>query len=140
MTTNDTLDILLRPVCKVHTNKVNKVLEEFNLHSGQPMLLRLLNKQEGIPHSVIAKELMIKPATASAMVKRMEKAGYVIRKRDAEDERISNVYLTDAGRELSLKLRGFQTEMDELVFKGFSGDEKEAMRNYLGRVLENLKD
>jgi len=137
--TNENLEVLLRQVCKVHTNKVNKVLDEVGLHIGQPMMLRSLYKKDGVPQSILAKELAITPATASAMVKRLEKGGYLIRKRDAEDERVSNVYLTDKGRELSSSLKEVKDQMDELVFNGFSKEERKTMRDYLERITHNLE-
>ena len=114
-------------------------MEKYQLHNGQPQLLHLLKKGDGIPHTTIAKELMITPATASTMVKRMEKVGFVIRKRDAVDERVSNVYLTDSGRELNVLLEGYQKQMNEMVFNDFSDDERAVMRSFLERILENLK-
>lgn len=138
MATNENLEVLLRQVCKIHTNKVNKVLDDVGLHIGQPMMLRSLYKKDGVPQSILAKELVITPATASAMVKRLEKGGYVIRKRDAEDERVSNVYLTDKGRDLSSDLRVVKDKMEELVFDGFTAEEKKNMRSYLERVMDNM--
>jgi len=140
MEMSDDLDILLRKVCKVHTNKVNKILDEVGLHIGQPMLLRSLHKKGGVPQSVLAKELEITPATTSTMVKRLEKGGYVIRKRDAVDERVSNIYLTDKGREIGSKLEGLQQTMEKIVFNGFSEDEKKIMRLYLERMIDNMAD
>lgn len=140
MERQNTLDFLLREVSKAHTNKVNQVLDKYNMHKGQPMLLLILSQTDGLPQSTLAKEMVIKPATISAMVKRMEKAGYVVRKRDAEDERVSNVYLTDAGRAINSELLGKQNDMDDIVFKGFSANEKDIMRNYLKRVLENITE
>jgi DNA-binding MarR family transcriptional regulator len=140
MEVRNTLDFLLREVSKKHINKVNQVLDKYNMHKGQPMLLLILSKSDGLPQSVLAKTMVIKPATVSAMVKRMEKAGYVVRKRDAEDERVSNVYLTDAGRAINSELLARQDDMEEIVFKGFSAKEKDAMRNYLERVLQNISE
>ena len=139
MSEKDNLDIFLRQVCKIHTNKVNKVLDEINLHVGQPMMLRLLYIQDGVPQSVLAREMVVTPATASSMVKRLEKGGYVIRKRDAEDERVSNVYLTDKGREVSSQLEEMQTKMEQMVFAGFSEEEKITMRAFLERMMNNMK-
>lgn len=140
MARQEKLEIMLREVCRFHTNKVNKVLEKVGLHQGQPMMLRILFRNDGVPQSYLAKELAVKPATTSTMVKRLEKSGYVVRKRDAEDERVTNVYLTDAGRELSGKLREHQEQMDAMVFKGFTDAEKETMRDFFNRIMENLAD
>lgn len=136
----ESLEYMLREVSKVHTNKVNSVLEKVGLHKGQPMMLRALYRNDGVPQSYLAKELAVKPATVSAMVKRLEKKGYVLRKRDAADERISNVYLTDSGRGLSSKLRGHQDQMNTMLFEGFTETEQEVMKDFLNRIMDNLSD
>lgn len=136
----ETLEFMLREVCKVHTNKINEVLGEVGLHKGQPLMLRILYHKDGVAQSYLAKELAIKPATTSAMVKRLEKGGYVVRKRDDLDERVSNVYLTDKGRELSNKLKGYQTQMDNMVFEGFTDIEKETMKDFINRIRDNLSN
>lgn len=135
----DNIEIMLRQVCKAHSNKVNQILSKVNLHKGQPMLLNLLLRKDGIPQSNLAKELKITPATVSAMVKRMEKAGLVIRKRNAEDERVSKVYLTQEGKKICLQLDNLQYEMESIVFKGFGDEDKIVMKGYLDRIIENLK-
>ena len=136
----ETLEFMLREVGKVHTNKINEVLGEVGLHKGQPMMLRLLYRKDGMPQSYLAKALAITAATASAMVKRLEKGGYVVRKRDSVDERVSNVYLTDMGRELSTKLKGYQKQMDEMIFEGFTDAEKDTMKDFLNRIHDNLSN
>ncbi len=140
MENDTTLDIVLRQVGKAHANKINQILNRVNLHKGQPIMLGLLYKENGVPQSTLAREMVITAATASTMVKRMEKAGFVQRKRDAKDERVSNVYLTDAGRAISSQLKDLQKEMEEVVFCGFSEEEKKTMRVYLDRVLKNLSE
>lgn len=140
MKQEDALDYLLRKVSRAHTNKVNKVLEQYNMHNGQPILLRILSVTDGLPQSLLAKKMNIKPATISAMVKRMEKAGFVVRKRDAEDERISNVYITKAGKDINTKLLAKQDDMEEIVFKDFSEEEKLEVRGFLDRILKNINE
>lgn len=138
MLENESLDIFLRQVCKTHTNKVNKVLEEVDLHVGQPIMLKLLYKQDGLPQSILAREMVVTPATASSMVKRLEKGGYLIRKRDSEDERVSNIYLTEKGREVSSQLEDMQSKMEQMIFAGFSDEEKKTMRSFLERIMINM--
>lgn len=133
------VEMLLREVGKVHTNRINEVLDECHMHKGQPLLLHLLNKKDGIPQSSLAKEMHITPATTSTMVKRMEKRGFVVRKRDARDERISNVYITDVGKEMYQKMQSQKYDMEEIVFADFSDKEKEEVAEYLKRILSNLK-
>jgi DNA-binding MarR family transcriptional regulator len=140
MDDNENLELLLTRVSKVHTNKINRILEALNLHKGQPLMLTNLFKNDGVPQSQLARDMDISPATAGTMVKRLEKVGYVKRKRDSEDERISNVYLTEEGLKIGARLKKLQVKMDGIVFNGFSAVEKETMRNYLNRIIDNLTD
>ena len=140
MVFDNNLDILFRTASRMHAKKINRVLDEVHMHAGQPEMLNILLKEDGVPQSVLARELNISPATAGTMVKRLEKNGYLERRRDSEDERISNVYLTEDGRSISTRLKELQSNMNDLVFNGFSNKEKEVMRNYLNRMIENLTD
>ena len=140
METEENLELLLNRVNRIHTNKINRVLEEVNLHKGQPLMLTLLFKKDGVSQSQLVREMDISPATAGTMVKRLEKTGYLKRRRDSEDERISNVYLTEEGNKIASRLKGLQEKMDGIVFNGFSSDEKKIMRDYLNRIINNLAD
>lgn len=136
----ENLELLLSRVNRIHTNKINRILEEVNLHKGQPLMLTHLFRKDGVPQSLLAREMDISPATTGTMVKRLEKVGYVKRRRDSEDERISNVYLTKEGLKLGASLKELQEKMDRIVFDGFSEVEKEKMRDYLNRIIANLAD
>ena len=140
METDENLELLLSRVNRIHTNKINRVLEEVNLHKGQPLMLTILYKKDGVPQSILAREMNISPATAGTMVKRLEKVGYVRRRRDSEDERISNVYLTDEGLNIGARLKELQEKMDKIIFNGFSTNEKSIMRGFLNRIIDNLTD
>ena len=140
MASDENLELLLNRVSRIHTNKINRVLEEVNLHKGQPLMLTILFKKDGVPQSLLAREMDISPATAGTMVKRLEKTGYVKRIRDSEDERISNVYLTDAGLKIGARLKELQKKMDEIIFDGFSTNDKNIMRGFLNRIIDNLTD
>jgi DNA-binding MarR family transcriptional regulator len=72
------------------------------------------------------------------MVKRMEQAGFVVRRRDAEDERVSRVYMTDAGRAIYSEMEAIAQQVNETTFGGFTEEERSIMRDFLMRVHGNL--
>ncbi|GAA2576623.1 MarR family transcriptional regulator [Microbacterium binotii] len=76
------------------------VLEPLGL--THPQYLVLLALWEHSPRTLgeLAEELAMEPATLSPLVKRLEAQGRVTRARRAGDERVLEVGLTDAGREL----------------------------------------
>lgn len=76
------------------------VLEPLGL--THPQYLVMLALWERSPRSLgeLAAELAMDPATLSPLVKRLEAQGRVSRRRRAGDERVLEITLTDAGREL----------------------------------------
>src|SRR5437762_12916253 len=90
--------LLLARVALIHRLRISDYLSEHNLYVGQEMLLKCLWNQDGLSQKEIADLMGIQAATATRMVIRMERAGFVERKTDPEDQRVSRVYLTDVGR------------------------------------------
>lgn len=73
-----------------------------------PQYLVILALLEGAPLSVgeLGARLDMDTGTITPLVKRLEAAGFVTRKRDPEDERRVLVDLTPRGRALEAKVRG----------------------------------
>lgn len=134
----ENLGFLLAQVTRAHQDHVRRSLRETGLHRGQPTLLVVLDEQDGSAHSEIASRMGVTPPTISTMVKRMERAGFVVRRRDTADDRVSRVYLTDAGRSIYSQLEPITQKMDEGTFAGFTEEEQTLMRGLLDRVRANL--
>ena len=76
------------------------ILEPLGL--THPQYLVMLALWERSPRSLndLAADLAMDPATASPLVKRLEKEGLIVRERSAEDERRLDIRLTEAGQAL----------------------------------------
>jgi DNA-binding MarR family transcriptional regulator len=114
------------------------VWDELGLYRGQPFLLAVLWENEGITHSELARRMHVSPATVTNMIKRMEKAGFVERRPDAADQRLSHVHLTDAGRAIRDRVDGQWQEIEARVFGSFSEDEQATLRALLERLRQSL--
>ena len=93
----ETLDFLLAQNCHLHHTRAHHLFETLGLYRGQPPVLFELWEQEGLTQKELAVRLGVTPATITKMLQRMEKAGFIQRKQDSGDQRISRVYLTEAG-------------------------------------------
>lgn len=71
---------------------------------GQAMCLRMLSVNDGATQRDVARMLHVSPPTVSKMLSTMEKAGLVERRPDEADQRLTRVYLTDAGRRRELQM------------------------------------
>jgi DNA-binding MarR family transcriptional regulator len=132
------LDHLLVQICRLLHSRGRKEFRALGLHRGQPPLLLGLWQQEGRTQSEIADYLHVTPATVTKMLQRMEKAGFVERRADPEDARVSRVYLTDAGHEVRSDVQRVLDTFNEETFAGFTLEEKVLLRRLLLQVRENL--
>jgi DNA-binding MarR family transcriptional regulator len=132
-------DFLLAQVCRVHHGRARELLHEIGLYRGQPPLLDILYDEEGLTHSELATRLQVAPATVTKMLQRMEKAGFLLRRADPEDQRVSRVYLTGAGHEIRAEMRARLGQLAEETLAGLSAEERAVLRELLLRVQENLE-
>ncbi len=132
------LGCLLAQVCKLYRASTIAHLETIQMHVGQEVILTRLWINEGLTHSELAEQLFVSAPTITNMLKRMEKTGFIERCQDSEDQRVSRVYLTDAGREIRGSVEALWLEIDEQAFAGFSTDEQMFFRRLLMQVQDNL--
>jgi DNA-binding MarR family transcriptional regulator len=117
---------------------VQSLLEALGLYEGQPALLRSLWTQEGLTHADLARRLRVRPATVTKMIQRMEKSGFVERRPDPADQRLSRVYLTDAGRLVQEKVHQVWHTLEKDAFAGLDDGERARLRQFFRQIRENL--
>ncbi len=87
-------------------NRVYKpLLDEFGLTYSQYLLLVALAAREGQTVSELGEQLYLESNTLTPLIKRLEAAGLVSRKRDTRDERVVRVSLSPAGTEIIRRAR-----------------------------------
>jgi MarR family transcriptional regulator, organic hydroperoxide resistance regulator len=134
----DSLDFLLANICHLHHTRAYQLLEGFGLYRGQPPVLRALWQQEGLTQTELAEKIKITPATMTKMLQRMEKTGFIQRKADSEDQRVSRVYLTDTGRTVQKDIEDVFRQTEEETFGNFSLEERVLLRRFFAQMRENL--
>ena len=135
---SESIDFLLAQICRLHHARAHTLLEELGLYRGQPPVLFALWEQEGATHGELAARLHVKPATITKMLKRMEKAGFVERRSDPADQRVSRVYLTDAGRSIRNEVEQVWRTLEDETFVGFSPEERVLLRRFFLQMRDNL--
>jgi DNA-binding MarR family transcriptional regulator len=129
---------LLVQVCRAHRNKAQELLIRVDLHPGQEFLLYHLWSGDGLTQSELAECLGVQPSTLTRMLDRMEKAALVERQPDLNDQRISRVYLTAAGRALEAPVCDIWGDLETVMVAGLSPAEVDELRGLLARVLTSL--
>jgi DNA-binding MarR family transcriptional regulator len=134
----ETLGYLLARICRAHRGNAHERLSKIGLHPGQEMFLLRLWRKDGQTQKELADDICVQPATITRMIDRLTKAGLVERQADAEDRRVSRVYLTEAGRALQQPVEDVWREVEQQSFANLTLDEQILLRRLLLQVFENI--
>jgi DNA-binding MarR family transcriptional regulator len=116
-------------------------MQKYNLGSGQFRLLTTLYKHgDGINQEYFANFLKMDKATAARSIKKMENAGFITRKKDENDKRAYNVFLTDKAKELQPKIKYILTRWTQILLKDFSEKEQKEYINFLKKSEKNASE
>lgn len=138
---SDLLDLqLLGQLSHSYRKLMDSYLGQIKLHRAQAIILYRLNEQEGISQSSLAHQLGLHAATVTDMLQRMEEAEFIWRERDAVDQRIVRVYLTEAGRERQPYLKQQFLAVESKIFANISPDNRLLMRSIFKQLLQNIDD
>ena len=94
------------------TNAITRAYRSRLSHIGltypQYLVMMVLWETDGITVKTIAERLHLESPTITPLLKRLESCGFVSRQRNAKDERVVNVFLTDAGRGIQARVADMQ--------------------------------
>ncbi len=100
------------------TRLYRPLLAPLGLTYPQYLVLVALWEEDGQKVSTLGKRLDLETNTLTPLLKRMESAGFLSRRRNPEDERSLIVSLTDKGQALRAEARGIST----CVIEAMGGD------------------
>ena len=132
-------DFLLAQVCHLRYSRAHQFLDAIGLYRGQPPFFQALWKQEGLTHTQLAANLRVSPSTITKRLQRMEKAGFIVRKLDTGDERVSRVYLTEAGHAIQAQVQATFGRMESDALSGLTLEEGVLLRRFLLQLCQNLE-
>lgn len=136
----DSLYYTFLEVIRFHYYRTHVLLEEIGVYPGQPPMLFILNQEDGLSQKKLANKLKIKPSTITVMLKRMEKANLIVRKKDDKDQRVSRVYLTEKGKKVCEDTIKVVKQIERECFKDFTEEEKETLKSLFLKMKNNIID
>jgi DNA-binding MarR family transcriptional regulator len=125
-------------LCKAHRHLTEEALNQFGLHVGQELLLLQLWQEDGASQSQLAEAMEVDISTITKAVQRMERAGLLKRSPDAEDARISRVYLTEQGRALHEPVMRVWNTIEARLVADLTETEQVLLRRLLLHLIANL--
>jgi DNA-binding MarR family transcriptional regulator len=118
-------------------NRVYKpLLDPLGLTYPQYLVLLVLWEQDDLAVKEIGQLLHLDSGTLTPLLKRMERAGLVQRRRDERDERLVRVTLTSKGQDLQAPVAEARREV--ACATGLPAQELDALKEQIGRLRANL--
>ena len=114
-TLNEQLCFALYSAARVASNAYREELTALGLTYTQYVTLLALWERDGVTVSALGERLRLDSGTLSPLIRRLEGAGLLERRRDQADERLVTVHVTDAGRALRPRVDAARSR----VYEGF---------------------
>ena len=106
---------------------------------GQNLVLEVLWEENDLTPGEIARRLRVSTPTVVKMVARMETAGLVSRRRDAEDARLVRLSVTERGRAVRGAIEGELRRLEEQATRSLSAAERGQLEATLATLVANLE-
>ncbi|MBU3111251.1 MarR family winged helix-turn-helix transcriptional regulator [Clostridium lacusfryxellense] len=116
---------------------IGRQLKQYNISKGQYTFLNALYKKDGLRQEQLSDYLKIDKGTTAKAIKKLEDDEYITRKVDEKDKRAYNVYLTQKALIIKPVVRKAMMNWTDILFSGFSEDEKKTSLALLERMGEN---
>ena len=129
---------LLAHLSQMFRSMSDSFADHVEMHRVQSIVLCTVCVKDGMTQTAIADQLALQGATVTNMLQRMEESGLVVRRRDLTDNRLVRVYVTDLGREKEKMIHEQFLDMQSVVFKDMSEDDRATLRRLLGQVIQNM--
>ena len=97
------------------TNLYTPYLKPYGLTYTQYLVFLVLWEKDGIPVGELCEKLMLDNGTISPLLKKLQQAGYLEKKRSEADDRIVHVFLTKQGKDLQKQLKDVPRELGECI-------------------------
>jgi DNA-binding MarR family transcriptional regulator len=128
------IERLLRHVSFIIKRRGRDILKNFDITTPQFLALQVLRDEPGITMGELCEKLFLACSTATDLVDRMEKNGYVNRQRDLEDRRVIRLFITEKGEEIIHEVILARRRYVEQILKELSAEEIEQLATSLEKL------
>jgi DNA-binding MarR family transcriptional regulator len=137
---NDRLAHLIRDVARGLTRGLQFRLSKHGISFGHWAFLRILWERDGLTQRELSVEAGLMEPTTHSAIQKMEKLGFVTRKRQDGDRKRQHIYLTSKGASLRDHLVPLAQMVNAKAVDGVSESDIEITRRTLLAMIQNLAD
>jgi DNA-binding MarR family transcriptional regulator len=122
------------------TRAINARLRPYGLDYSRWRVLAVLQDHSGATMGRLADLTSVDRTTLTRTLGLMESAGLIARREQKSDRRSLAISLTTQGRRMFARILPLTLAETDRALTGFSAEEIEALRDWLRRMADNLKE
>ena len=128
---------MIRMIISNINNSISEKVAPFGINGGQFEYFIFIFQNEGINQNQLAKIKNVGKASVTKAVKILEEKGFIFRSVDEADKRNYKLYTTEKGKKYIDDMLNQKEVMEQIIFDGFTSEEKEQLTSLLTRMLNN---
>lgn len=131
--------VALVKASEVYKKDSDVIYKDYGMTFSQYNVLRVLNNSKNGQNTVTvaSKIMMVSGPNMTGIAKRLEKNGFILRKHDPKDERITLLEITPKGKRVLNNIKDAHNENIRNYLRGFSEADKKGLLENLKQVFGN---
>ncbi len=121
-----------------HRQLMSRAMAAHDVHPAQMLCLGAVAHDDGVTQRDLARRLSIAAPTLSVMLQKMEKAGYIERRADENDQRLTRIYVTADGERVHEQIHGIMAEAITEMTGTLTPEEREELARLLGKLGDGM--
>jgi MarR family transcriptional regulator, 2-MHQ and catechol-resistance regulon repressor len=134
---NEKVMVAVVKASELYKKDSDAIFKNYGLTFSQYNVMRVLNNSKDGQNSVTnaSKIMLVSSPNMTGIAKRLEKNGFIIRKNDSKDERITLLEITPKGKRVLENIRAAHDENMVNYLSSFTEEEKKRLLQDLKRIL-----
>ena len=135
---NEKLMVAIVKASEAYKKDADSIFRNYGLTFSKYNVLRILSNSPGGKNtiSITSRIMLVSGANMTGIAKRLEKDGFIIRRSDSSDERITLLEITPRGRQAIKNISAAKDELIETYLNGFGEDKKTKILDDIKRIFQ----
>ena len=136
---NEKLMVAIVKASEIYQKKAGAIFRNYGLTFSQYNVLRVLNNSPNGKNTITitSRIMLVSGANMTGIAKRLEKDGFIIRRSDTSDERITLLEITPKGKQTIKNISAAKDELINTFLNGFYEDKKMNVLEDIKRIFKN---
>jgi DNA-binding MarR family transcriptional regulator len=121
---------------------VSAIFRKHDLSFPQYNVLRVLDASKGGQSRItdVSRTMLVPGANMTGLAKRLEKNGFIVRKSDPSDERVTVLEIMPKGKKVLANIEKDRDDYMHVMLKGFPEQEKREILDKVKRLIKNSRE